>query len=165
MSLTHAWLNICVLRPPTILFVSPASTYRFILCLPQRSLPHASPVFSSPSFARPAGSDADTPLERRIRHIPPVTFTPADNGSRASGPTASVLQSNLIPSVITFHYHPPAAPRPLLLLLPIPSHPVPPFTYCSLPSPKISCPLPSHPNLASHCSPTPTRTPPRTPTL
>ncbi|KAJ7889436.1 hypothetical protein B0H13DRAFT_2341563 [Mycena leptocephala] len=38
-------------------------------------------------------------------------------------------------TTITFHYHPPAAPRHLLLLLPIPSHSVPPFTTsCSFSS-------------------------------
>ncbi|KAJ7915013.1 hypothetical protein B0H13DRAFT_2324815 [Mycena leptocephala] len=81
------------------------------------------------------------------------------------GPT----RANLVPDPthLPDHYHTPLR-LSLLLLLAIPSHPVPSldfllFLLLQLHSVQFSCTLPSNPNLALHRPPTPTRTRTRTP--
>jgi hypothetical protein len=123
----------------------PAFTHRFILSPPRCPSPSASPVFSSLSPTRPAGSDADADTSRVIRTVytSGYNFTPAQNGFRAYSTNPCHLLPNLSPlSRHRIAPPPTSAPRLLLLLLPIPPLPsLPAQSPLSIPLCSIILPI------------------------
>jgi hypothetical protein len=114
--------------PSSFLCLSVVSADRFILSPSQRLLPYASSVSPPPISPGHAGSnaDTDTPLERPIWNVAPVTFTRADNVACACKARANPLPD--LTHLYRYHVSLPPGRRSAS------SRPVPPFNSCSISS-------------------------------